>query len=140
ASGAGAAPPGATARHTVFHDGAHRDDDVAHLDRPASGAVPPAHRPSPADIPLPPLPAIPSDVAARLDADAAAQWRSAHAPALTPHAPTVYILRGISGAGKSHIARLISDVSPPGSVSIVSADDYFVRLGGGVYAFDFSRL
>lgn len=47
---------------------------------------------------------------------------------------TVTIMVGVPGAGKSRYAQSIT------GAFAVSADDYFVGLGGGNYAFDPSKL
>lgn len=59
--------------------------------------------------------------------------------------PTVYIMRGISGAGKStraaEIRKQFDDGSPygPPTAVIVSADDFFIGPDG-VYRFDPAKL
>ena len=54
----------------------------------------------------------------------------------------VLVMQGVSGSGKSHLARqLVAEAhreNRPGY--IVSADTYFYQLGGGAYKFDFSKL
>ena len=47
------------------------------------------------------------------------------------------VLRGLPGAGKSRLARLLSRL--PGQVVVCSADD-FLRDTAGVYRFDAGRL
>jgi len=47
---------------------------------------------------------------------------------------TVTIMVGVPGAGKSRYAQAIK------GAFAVSADDYFVEAGGGVYAFDPAKL
>ena len=47
---------------------------------------------------------------------------------------TVTIMVGVPGAGKSRYAQSIK------GAFAVSADDYFVEAGGGVYAFDPAKL
>ncbi len=47
----------------------------------------------------------------------------------------VTILRGLPGCGKSTIARRLV-AENPGQVSVVSADEFFVKLGNGVYRHD----
>lgn len=53
--------------------------------------------------------------------------------------PTVYILRGVSGIGKSTFTRRIVAASGA-ACEICSADDYFVNRNTGRYDFDRSRL
>lgn len=54
----------------------------------------------------------------------------------------VIVLQGVSGSGKSTYGRKIAaEFRANGlTVEIVSADDYFVRFGGGTYAFNPSHL
>ena len=54
--------------------------------------------------------------------------------------PAVVILRGISGAGKSTLALALQASRPRSTARIISADSFFVRRGGGTYAFDPSLL
>ena len=57
---------------------------------------------------------------------------------------TVYVCRGLSGSGKSTVAKMLKqhiesiEPSRPGSCEIISNDDRFVK--DGVYTFDSSRL
>lgn len=52
----------------------------------------------------------------------------------------LYILQGIPGSGKStYIQKLVARLAPS-RYRVVSADNYFVELGGGTYAFDASKL
>jgi predicted kinase len=52
------------------------------------------------------------------------------------------ILRGLPGSGKSTSARrhAAATMSRGQRCEICSADDFFVGVGGGTYAFDASRL
>ena len=54
----------------------------------------------------------------------------------------VIVLQGVSGSGKSTYGRKIAaEFRANGlKVEIVSADDYFIDLGNGTYAFDVRRL
>jgi len=57
----------------------------------------------------------------------------------------VIILQGIPGSGKSHyaaslITKLSLDHDKTLSAAIVSADNFFVRLGNGTYKFDPTKL
>lgn len=72
---------------------------------------------------------------AAIDSDAAVDAAVAQAVA----GATVFILRGVSGSGKSRLAAALRDALPSGMVRIVSADDYFIARGGR-YAFDPARL
>jgi predicted kinase len=55
----------------------------------------------------------------------------------------VIVMQGISGSGKSVLARKLAEAERrpgrPGGY-VVSADDYFYRLGGGVYKYEFSKI
>jgi len=91
--------------------------------------------------PLPPLPTLDARVGAKADAAAATAWADTYVAPLLPDRPTVYILRGISGSGKSSVCSRLAAGAPPGMAAVVaSADDYFVVRGGGTYAFDVSLL
>jgi predicted kinase len=48
---------------------------------------------------------------------------------------TLFIIRGVSGCGKSTTANLIV-----GEENVCTADEYFYINGHGVYAFEFSKL
>lgn len=48
------------------------------------------------------------------------------------------LIRGVAGAGKTTLAQEMY-VMTPNSV-IISADDYFYKLGSGTYKFDASKL
>ncbi len=54
----------------------------------------------------------------------------------------VFVMQGVPGSGKSTRAKKIADAveACDKTVVIVSADDFFVRLGGGTYAFDPSKI
>lgn len=60
-------------------------------------------------------------------------------PATTQAMKLVLVLQGVPGSGKSYFAadRL---TRAHAQVVTCSADDYFVQLGGGKYAFDPSKL
>jgi predicted kinase len=63
-------------------------------------------------------------------------------PRIYTSAKQVICMQGVSGSGKSHLARrLVAEAhrdNRPGY--IVSADTYFYALGGGKYKFDFNKL
>ena len=69
---------------------------------------------------------------------AAHEWQQKLLRLLPSKTPLVLILRGISGSGKSSVARAIVSAHPPGTVAVCSADDFFLQ--GGVYRFDFNQL
>lgn len=48
---------------------------------------------------------------------------------------TLYIIRGLPGAGKTSVANALAGNSP-----VHSADDYFYEIGDGTYAFDRNLL
>ena len=50
----------------------------------------------------------------------------------------VFVMRGLSGSGKSTVVESITRVFP--EAVVCSADHFFVELGNGVYQFDASRL
>jgi len=50
---------------------------------------------------------------------------------------TLVILQGVPGSGKSHFA---ADMAVRAMSVTCSADDFFVQLGGGKYAFDPAKL
>lgn len=54
----------------------------------------------------------------------------------------VVVLQGVSGAGKSTYGRTLTEAARAEGLHavMVSADDYFLQLGGGTYAFDPSKL
>ena len=53
----------------------------------------------------------------------------------------VLILSGLPGSGKSTWARArVSALPTTATTAVVSADDYFVRLGGGTYKFVADRI
>jgi predicted kinase len=54
----------------------------------------------------------------------------------------VVVLQGVSGAGKSTYARTLTEAARAQGLhaAMVSADDYFVRLGSGTYTFVASKL
>ena len=51
---------------------------------------------------------------------------------------TLYILRGVSGAGKTTLAKTLEATLPDSKA--IAADDFWYLLGDGEYAFDISRL
>lgn len=51
----------------------------------------------------------------------------------------VFILRGVPGSGKSHVARQAQEESPGLDILVVSADDYFVDAQGR-YNFEPDKL
>lgn len=54
----------------------------------------------------------------------------------------VVVLQGVSGAGKSTYGRALTEAARAEGLHavMVSADDYFVQLGGGTYTFVASKL
>jgi predicted kinase len=52
----------------------------------------------------------------------------------------VIVMQGIPGSGKSTDIKGQVWWMPSGGLAVVSADHYFVELGGGTYAFDPSKL
>jgi hypothetical protein len=66
------------------------------------------------------------------------KWRAAWLPAVLFGHPAVFALRGISGCGKSSIARELCS-GRGGMSAIVSADDYFIHTDGA-YHFDATKL
>lgn len=52
--------------------------------------------------------------------------------------PTMYVMRGAPGSGKSTVAKRLRDMSAQGYCVIASADDFFVE--DGEYVYDGSRL
>jgi hypothetical protein len=69
-------------------------------------------------------------------------------PIWVPVGPTVYILRGVSGSGKSSMTKAIlksmesiaQTSRPEDFVVVASADDYFLQNAERKYKFDASRL
>ena len=66
------------------------------------------------------------------------EWRSSWLPRVLFDAPAVFALRGVSGSGKSHVAREIC-VHRGGDCVIASADDFFIG-SDGIYVFDGALL
>lgn len=54
--------------------------------------------------------------------------------------PTVFVLQGVPGSGKSYLAKSYVSQFAGVKVEVVSADDFFVELGGGTYKFDKTKL
>ena len=80
-----------------------------------------------------------SNVVSTAPPDDRAAWATCLMTAVLPRpAPTLLILRGISGSGKSSIARALSDRFPPGYVAVCNADAYFQR--SGTYTFNVAEL
>lgn len=50
---------------------------------------------------------------------------------------TLYLLRGVSGCGKTTLANNLSELP---NTATIAADDYWYYLGNGEYAFDINRL
>jgi predicted kinase len=55
---------------------------------------------------------------------------------------SVIVLRGLPGSGKStHATQLAEGARARGlTTAMVSADDFFVEIGGGTFAFDVTKL
>lgn len=74
-------------------------------------------------------------------ADAEAAYHAALANLSPPAGPTVYILRGPSGSGKSSITKAIVDSLPNGTrTAVCSADAYFIDPRDGMYKFNREHL
>lgn len=66
-------------------------------------------------------------------------WGAVYLTPLLPRAPSVYIVRGLSGSGKSSISNAIKAAVGAGNVVVASADDYFMRPDGS-YVFVGTQL
>lgn len=92
-----------------------------------------------------------TSTAVQIDAAARDAWLHTYVLPLMPNLPTVFILRGVSGSGKSSITGALTANLPRHFYRICSADDHFrLRAGaqldpnqhvvGGGYAFDPAEL